>query len=144
MAYSSQTDLTTEIAEATVRELTDDSNTGAIDSDKVARAIANADAVIDAHVRVHYSVPIAPPIPALIRKLSIDLATFNLYSRRAALFDIPNWIDTRQKDAMRMLEKIREGKMDLGIEPPPAISSAAVASASGDEYLFDADTLGEF
>lgn len=143
MSYSSQTDLTNEIGEATVRELSDDLNSGSIDSDKVNRAISNADAVIDAHIRSHYSVPLSST-PALIRKLSVDLATFNLYSRRGALFDIPNWIDTRQKDAMKMLASIRDGKIDLGIEPPPAISSAAVAKAEGEDYLFDASTLEEF
>jgi phage gp36-like protein len=141
--YSVLADLQSIAEAATLVDLTDDTGTGVVDAAKVARAIADADSVIDAHLRAHYVVPLANA-PAFVRTLSCDLALFNLFSRRPSL-GIPDTIATRKKDALTHLAAVRDGKLDLGIEPPPAASSAEVATyAEGEDQLFTSATLETF
>lgn len=143
MSYCSKTDLENAFGATLIIELTDDSGTGSADATKVTRAIADADAVIDAHLRAHYDVPL-DTTPDLIRKLSKDLAIFVLYQRRASAFEIPEWMIVNHRDAMSMLGLLRKGEMDLGVEPPPAASSAEVATTDGPDRLFTADTMEDF
>jgi phage gp36-like protein len=143
VAYCIQTDLENAFGATLIVELTDDSGTGSADAARVARAIADADATIDAHLRAHYDVPLATT-PDLIRKLSKDLAIFVLYQRRAAAFEMPEWMLVNHRDAMTMLGLIRKGEVDLGVEPPPAASSAEVATSEGPTRLFTTDTMEDF
>lgn len=144
MSYSALADLQAAVESALLVQLTDDAASGSVDSAKIARAIADADAVIDAHLRAHYSTPLASPTPALVRMLSVDLALHQLYERRAAHFGMPEHMRDKHKNAMALLGKIREGAIDLGIEPPPAESSAEVATYQTSDQHFTADTLEDF
>ena len=144
MAYCALSDLENMVASTLLIELTDDESAGTVNSARIAQAIADADAVVDGHLRVRYSVPLATPVPALIKKLSADLSLFNLFSRRGAHFELPQWVRDKNKAAMDMLKAMRDGNMDVGTEPPPASSSAQVATYSGPERLFTADTMKDF
>ena len=75
MAYCVQSDLTEAIHEDVLVDLTDDDNLGVVDASRVERAIADADAEINAYCGVRYSVPF-DTTPALIRKLSVDIALY--------------------------------------------------------------------
>jgi phage gp36-like protein len=144
MAYCTQSDLSASVESTLLVDLTDDLGAGSIDAAKITRAIADADSVIDGYARGIYSVPIPIPLPTLIRKLSVDLSLYNLFSRRGSAFELPAWIETKHKDAMSMLRDIRDGKIDLGVEPPPSESTAQVADYSGNDQLFNASTMEEF
>lgn len=143
MSYCTQTDLEKAIPAYRLVELTVDDGSATADVDKIARAITNADSVIDAHVRAHYSVPLSP-VPALILKLSVDLALYELFGLRGPDYDMPKWMQTRYDAAVQMLEAIEEGKRNLGIEPPPAESAAVIAEADGPDRLFTAETLVDY
>lgn len=144
MAYSALADLQAAVEAALLVQWTDDAAAGVVDSAKVSRAIADADAVIDAHLRAHYSVPLASPIPALVRMLSVDLALHQLCGRRAPHFEMPEWLRDKRKEALALLGKIRSGDLDLGIEPPPTESTAEVATYQANEQLFTPATLEDF
>jgi len=81
MSYSLQADLLEQISEAKLKQLTDDADTGSIDADVITRSIADADAEIDGYCGVRYTVPFTT-IPTIIRKVSVDIAIYNLYARR--------------------------------------------------------------
>jgi phage gp36-like protein len=144
VAYSTLEDLQAAVETALLVQLTDDAGAGSVDATKVARAVADADAVVDAHLRAHYSVPLASPIPAIVRMLSVDLALHQLYERRAAHFGMPEHIRDKRKDALALLSKIRSGDVDLGVEPPPTASTAEAATYQAEDQVFTATTMEDF
>ena len=62
------------VSNAQLIQLTDDAKTGEVDTDKVTKAIEDAEAEVNGYVGRRYTVPIAAPIPNLIQKLSTDIA----------------------------------------------------------------------
>lgn len=144
MAYCSQSDLENAIEENILIELSDDDKDGVIDSGIVERAIADADAIVNSYLRKVFSVPLDPPIPDIVRKLSVDLSIYNLFARRAAHFDTPEWLIKKHDDSFSMLRAINRGEIDLDVEPPPANSAAQVASVNYPTRLFTDSTLEDF
>lgn len=114
MAYSTQADILLQIDEARLIQLTDDEGSGTIDANRVERAIADADEEIDGYLGSIHRVPISPA-PRILRKLSVDIAIYNLYRR------MDNMTDQRAeayKNAIRFLEQVAMGKISLGAEDP--------------------------
>ncbi|OPL10677.1 MAG: hypothetical protein AVO38_16365 [delta proteobacterium ML8_D] len=114
MAYSTEADLTEQISEDTLTQLTDDADAGSVDSDVVTRAIADADAEIDGYCGTRYSLPFSP-VPGLIRKISVDIAIYNLYARRKG---VPEDRQKRYNDAVRFLRDVSKGVATLGSDEP--------------------------
>lgn len=116
MAYCAQADIEEQLSQAELIQLTDDTGTGSVDATAVARAIADADDEINSYLQERYTVPLAP-VPGLVRKLSVDLAIYNLYSRR----DIGMPVRTQRYEAdVKLLKSLAKGEASLGVEPPPA------------------------
>ena len=137
MPYSTKDDILEQIAAAELVRLTDDADLGAVDEAVVARAIADADAEIDAYLGERYTLPLSP-VPALARKLSVDIALYNLYSRRLAA---PEPRQRRYEDAKALLREAARGLVALG-EGAPAEEAAQdlpEATTSASERRF---TLG--
>jgi len=114
MSYSAQADLTEQISEDKLTQLTDDADAGSIDADAVTRAIADADAEIDGYCATRYTVPFSP-VPVLIRKISVDIAIYNLYARRTS---VPEDRQKRYTDAIRFLKDVAKGIATLGNDEP--------------------------
>lgn len=114
-----------------------------LDTDKIARAIAGADAIIDLHVRGRYAVPLSP-VPAEILGISCDIARFKLYSDSTKATEAA--IEAH-KAAMAMLVAIRDGKMPLDAAAASATDAAASANdvefASEDRF-FTRDSLKSY
>lgn len=137
MAYATEADLEKRISPAELTELADDDGDGARDASVVADAIADADAEIDGYIAKHYAVPLASA-PGLVRKLSADLAIYNLYVRRG--------VDSEQKrarydDAITLLRLIADGKATLGAAVEPPKSAAAGGQFDANERRFTRDSL---
>lgn len=142
MAYIVQDDLLGQLPQAQLVQLTDDIGNGVIDETRVTQAITDAEAEIDGYVATRYAVPIAAPVPALIKKLAIDITVYNLWRRRQK---IPDMIRTAYEDAVKKLEAIAKGTITLGVDPAPAESTKSSAGeTSGPERVFDRDKLGSF
>ncbi|PKN35648.1 MAG: DUF1320 domain-containing protein [Deltaproteobacteria bacterium HGW-Deltaproteobacteria-19] len=116
MAYSTQTDIEEQVSQAELIELTDDTGAGSVDTSAVARAIADADAEIDGYCGARYTVPFSPA-PAMIRKLSVDIAVYNLFSRRSNL-KMPEDRQKRYDNAVRFLRDVSRGLISLGADAP--------------------------
>lgn len=114
MAYSLQADLLEQISEDKLTQLTDDDDTGSIDSDVITRAIADADAEIDGYAGTLYDVPFSP-VPVSIRKRSVDIAIYNLYARRKGA---PEDRRIRYNDAIRFLKDLSKGIVTVGADGP--------------------------
>ncbi|MHB8772964.1 MAG: gp436 family protein [Syntrophales bacterium] len=129
MAYCTQANILNLISEATLISLTDDDGVGAVDAAKVTAAIADADATIDSYCQARYSIPLSP-VPAKIAQISVDISVYNLYSRSD--LEMPAGRKERNKDAIRFLEKVADGKIQLGASTPaPADTDNSVSMESG-------------
>jgi phage gp36-like protein len=142
MAYCTLADIKKAITEAVLIQLTDDDNIGAVITENVNKAIAQADSTIDAYCRNP-----APfdPVPDKISELSVDIAVYNLYSRSD--LDMPDIRKERKDAAIRFLEKVSEGKISqLGATTPaPSTANDAVTvSSAGRERIFSLDKMKGF
>jgi len=139
MAYSAQADLEEQLSGTELIELTDDAGAGEVDTSALARAIADADAEIDSYCAARYTTPFSP-VPVMIRKLSVDIALYNLFSRRSAL-KIPEERQKRYDNAVRFLRDVAKGLISLGADAPsePTDGKPQAARAKGDRVF----TLGK-
>lgn len=138
--YATLADLLEQMDEEVLIQLTDDVKIGAVDSTVIDRAVANAVAVIDAHCGDRYSVPFSP-VPDLVRMYAVDLAAYNLYSRRPNI-ETPEVIGERQKQALAHLRLIQKGEASAGV--PVVVTSGPEtfgAMVSGNERLFSRRTM---
>ena len=130
MSYTSQTRIERSIGSTLLIQLTDDSGAGSVDSDVLNQAIESAGNEIDGYIQAHYSVPLATT-PGMIQVIADDLTVYYLYYHRRNSFGIPDGIWETYKMRIKQLEKINDGKIDLGVEPPPSKSSKVMAQSDG-------------
>jgi len=142
MAYCAQdethNDILDQIDEAILIQLTDDTGAGAVDEDKVTKAIEDADATIDAYCQGRYTIPLSP-VPDKIRQVSVDIAIYNLFSRRGDA--APETRKDRHKEAIRFLEKVGEGKIRLGAATPAPSNTPDTVNISSNKRIFDRDKM---
>jgi len=141
MAYSTQDDMLQQLDETSLIRLTDDAEDGVIDAEVVTRAITDADATIDAYCQGRYTVPLTP-VPDKIRGISVDIAVYNLYSRKGDT--APDIRKDRHKEAIRFLEKVSEGKIKLGALTPAPINTADSVQIEGNDKIFTRTKMGGF
>jgi len=116
MPYSTLSDLKKQLSEDLLIKLTDDHELGIVDQPTIDDAIAGADAEIDSYLAGRYNVPLSP-VPVLVRRSSVDIAIYNLYSRRMGA---PEDRVERYNNTTRLLKAISDGKATLGQTPAPA------------------------
>lgn len=144
MAYSIQSDIEEKIELAELVAITDEDDTGLVDTDKVTRAIADADAEIDAYCGKRYKVPF-DSVPAMIRKVSVAISIYNLFQGHSGA---PEDRETDYKNAIAFLDRVSKGSVSLGVQPPPDppdeghTSGSAIASTR--VKTFGEDTMEKF
>jgi phage gp36-like protein len=141
MSYCLQTDIVNQIDSTVLLQLTDDAGTGVIDAGIVTRAIADADATIDSYCQDRYTIPLSP-VPAKIRQVSVDISIYNLYSRREDV--VPDIRKERNQAAIRFLEKVADGKIQLGVATLTPTNTDNSVSISGNTRLFTRDKMSGF
>jgi phage gp36-like protein len=140
MPYSTVEDLRKLLPEEVLIQLTDDEALEAVNTGRAQEAIQQADAVIDAYLGARYQVPLAEPVPELIKKLSVDMAIYHLYSRRTE--EMPELRRQRYRDALKTLKDISQGLISLGAqEPNPSREDGPQVSTSEQDRTFTKDTL---
>jgi phage gp36-like protein len=144
MPYCALDDLKKIVADQDLIQLTDDHiPPRAIVTANVDRAIADAGELIDGYLRNRYSLPLSP-LPGIIGTLAGDIAVYRLYARRATIAP-PEGVAERYKNALKLLERIQEGKITLGasiITSPEG--SANTVSVSSADRVFTRDSLKGF
>lgn len=123
--YCTKQDITKAITEEKVIQLTDDDNVGLVIDAHVTTAIQTADSEIDGFCAVKYSVPFAI-VPPIIKGLSVEIAVYYLHKRRT----VPEKIEKAYDKAIARLKDISRGTLSLGIDPPPAATSAGGAESN--------------
>ena len=134
MAYSTIDDIRKLLPEEELLALTDDEALGTVGQGRVDEAVAQADAEVDSYCAVRYTVPVSP-VPALLRKLSVDIAVYALYSR--AVQSVPEVRGERYRSAIRQLEGISKGTLTLGVEEADASeATGAETNKASDTSVF--------
>jgi phage gp36-like protein len=148
--YSTFDDIKKLIPEETIIQLTDDENLGSVNQSRIDEAIAQADSEIDSYCGGRYTVPLggtAPGeiVPDIVKKISVDIAIYNLYSRRVEV--IPETRAERYKNAVRQLEGIAKGTVSIGeaAAPPATTAEGGVEGNRTDEdRIFTKETLNGY
>ncbi len=114
--YCTIEDIQKFVDNSTLIHLTDDNQTGEIDTTVIEEAIIYSETLTDAYLRGRYSLPL-PQAIKIITFIVLDLSIYRLYSRRLGT-DMPESINEKYKNAIKTLEKIQKGIVSLGIEIP--------------------------
>jgi phage gp36-like protein len=130
--YCTIDDLREQSSEEFLLRCTDDDGTGEINQAIVNKKIEDAQTEIDSYCRAQYPVPFQT-VPGLIRKLTVDIALYNLLSKRGIDEDSPDVILVkRYRDAVKLLENLAKGIVTIGPtvagEPSPQPQQAAIVS----------------
>ena len=116
MAYATLAELLSRFGD--VAQVADVDGTGEIDAEKVARALGDADAEIDAALVGRYALPMVP-VPELLTRIACDLARESLYD------DAPTDVVTdRAEKARALLVAVAAGKMRFEAAAAPTETSA--------------------
>ncbi len=126
MAYCTQTDMLEAISEEDLIDITDDADAGTVDTDAVDRAIADADAEINTYCAAQYDVPFST-VPAMVRKLAVDIAVYNLYARRRGA---PEDRKERYDNTIALLRSVAAGTVSLGVDTPSPDDDGGPAAAN--------------
>jgi phage gp36-like protein len=144
MSYATNADIEERLGTATYIELTDDTNSGVADEDKVTEARTAAEAEIDSYLGRRYAVPTdisgQPSLAAILKKLTLDLAEYRLRARR-----LPVAEDVRllRDAAVLWLSRLAKGEVtlpsttELPLNPASGPAGAAVGRSrvlSGEEW----------
>src|SRR5688572_12127218 len=137
MSYILQSDLESGgLSTSQLIQLTDDLKTGEVDTDKVTKAIEDAEGEVNGYLGKRYAVPIAPPVPNLVQKLSTDIAIWNVYRRRQRA---PENVRQAYEDAIKTLLLIADGTIVLDVAVPPPPATLTGGEVFGPERIFDRD-----
>lgn len=146
MGYCTIDDIIKMLPEDQLIRLTDDEGTGSYNEGRATEAIDSGSEEIDTYLGGRVALPIEGDIPPILGKLNVDIAICNLYSRLAE--EIPSTRADRYKNAIRFLEKVSEGKISLGLQPPPSPPGEGEYSdgvrISTRKQVFDEDTMEKY
>lgn len=141
MPYTTPEELRTRFGAVEIDQLADPLRTGTPDDEIVGRAIADADALINAHLAGRYTLPLLT-VPEVLSTIACDVARFKLWHRQA-----PEEVRERYEDALAQLKMFALGTLVL---PPDAITgeSAPVQSIRTEVItpgrVFTRDTLSGY
>lgn len=152
MGYNTIDDILGEVSEDVLLQLVDDSETeltadmiklvlsggdlSGLSADQVAaatvavssitKALNRADSEVDGYCGKRYKVPF-DTLPDFVKALSLDIAVFNLFSRRE---NVPENRKDRRASAVKNLEQIAKGIVTLGMQDPTPTETFTSATPS--------------
>lgn len=138
MSYASITTLNAQFGAREVVALTDRDLDGIADQDVLDDALATADNLIDSYIGRRYPVPLVD-VPKLISTVAGTIVRYNLSGAGVTETDPAR---NRYRDAIKLLESIRDGDLSLGPDPAgePTAQATAIRVVGGNRK-FVAETL---
>lgn len=135
MAYTSAVALQARFGDRVGELVRDDPTT----NPQVARAIQDATAEVDSYLQGRFRVPLAV-VPPILEQIASDIALYRLLTVRtdAEVEDARR----RYEDALKRLQQIRDGRLDLGLpyaDAPVAGPSPVLMTSS--PRLFSRESL---
>jgi phage gp36-like protein len=144
MAYATQQDMEDRFGERELVDLTDRDLplTGAIVAGVVTKAIADAEAEIQAYISARYPLPLPTSAPPILVRLTCDIARYYLYFYTQT---IPDAVQKAYVNSVTLLKRISEGKAELAVTPPAvAPTEPSGISTSASTRIFTEDELDDY
>ena len=136
------TDLQRAVTLTTLIQLTDDGNTGAVDTDNAEWAINAAAGVIDSYISQVAALPLSVTPAAPLTAINVDLAVCRLFGRVQT--DLPeDWKD-RCDRALALLEKIADGSVNLFPVPDDPSESRRMIHVETRDKDFPASVMEKY
>jgi phage gp36-like protein len=139
MSYCTLQDMLDRLGEEQLIELTDFENAGVVHEGRVQQAIQDAEAEVNAYAQMRYKVPFDPP-PSIIRKVTLDLAIYNLFKARGFDEKADDAVVEARRSAVAFLERLAKGLVSIGAPQPRKDEGARVTAA---KRVFTRDSLEE-
>ncbi|MDJ1463408.1 DUF1320 domain-containing protein [Nitratireductor sp. GZWM139] len=138
MAYCTLQELTDRYSQRMLVEISDraDAPTGAVDTDLIDRAVADADALINGYLKVRYRLPLAS-IPRLVKDLSLRISIYYAHAHIAS-----DKIRRDYEEALSTLKHISQGLIRLDLDgAEPEASGASEVRTNNPERPITATTM---
>lgn len=139
--YASQDDLVGRFGEPELIQLTDraDPPAGAIDATVVAKALADADELINGYLAGGgVALPLAST-PEIVKRLACDVARYFLSAAQPT-----ETVRQNYEDALKTLRMIADGTMKLQVAGAVADGNESLAEISGEDRRLSRTTLKGF
>ncbi len=141
--YCTLQDIKDQLPESVIIELTDDESNGTVNQGRVDAAIKAATDIINTYCRGLYPVPFNP-VPGEILSVAVDIAKFNLFSRRGFNEDTADSVVVKRYNAaIKWLENVAKGTVKLDYSLPAPANEGGV-SITSTTRVFSRDKLGGF
>ena len=127
MAYSTESDIIKRLPESDLQKLTDDDNSGIVDSSVVSECIEQADGMIDGSLARYYKLPLSST-PALVKKLSCDIAIYLFFQRKTN--EVPPAWNAAYNMAMTTLKEIAKGNIILSVDTVIETDTSSVSTGT--------------
>lgn len=133
MSYATPADITAQFGEREIIALSDRDNLGYVDTAVLQGALDNATEEIEAYLVGRYVVPLVV-VSRLLVTYCGDIARYRLSGAQVTEVDV---VRNRYKDALRFLEAVRDGKIDLGAD----VAAATAAATQDLVYVTDGERV---
>ncbi|MFA5825840.1 MAG: DUF1320 domain-containing protein [Gallionellaceae bacterium] len=141
MSYATLADLIDQFDEHEVLALTDRNGDGVPDAPLVAKALLRASNTIDSYLAGRFPLPLSV-VPDQLVDLCCDIARYKLVGSTVTETEE---VRNRYKDALKALEQIRDGKLDIGLTVAGAAPAEnASVRVVGGGRVFTRDSLRDF
>jgi phage gp36-like protein len=105
-----------------------------------AEIIENASGTVDGFSAGRYVTP-WNPVPVVIKTIALDIAVYNLYSRRE---NVPELRKERHTNAMKLLDRLAQGKLTIGAGQVPQPTAGGAAAYRSRTKIFDSALMDTF
>ena len=141
MSYSTISDLINQFGEIEVVAITDRNRDGVIDEPVANSALQRASDMMDSYLVARYPLPLSV-VPHQLVDLCCDIARYKLLGSDVTETDPARY---RYKDALRTLEHIRDGKIDIGLSVAGLSPAESVSVKTiGGGRKFDRVSLSDY
>ncbi len=127
MPYCNQADIEGEIQNSDLIALTDDTQTGNINSTILNQVISNASSYIDSLVSNIYTTPFADPVPSTVKSMAITIVCYRLLRRRLVPDEKNNFYD-EFVSVNEFLKQVNIGEQHISQAPARTFPQGAVNS----------------
>ncbi|MEP0860572.1 MAG: DUF1320 domain-containing protein [Ignavibacterium sp.] len=140
MAYIDEAILERYISRDELIRLTDDENSGSVNSERLNEAINIASNEFENYVRDLYDISLfSSPLPDQLTQIICDITIYNLYKRRYRL-EMPESIINIYNLAISQLSKIAKGELQINL-PKKTTAGFIKINKTEDDRIFNKDTL---
>lgn len=139
--YATLANMIDQFEEREVLALADRDGDGVADAAIVDYALRRASVTMDAYLAARYPLPLSS-VPEQLMDICCDIARYKLCGSGVTETEE---VRNRYKDALRMLEQIRDGKLDIGLSVSgQAPAKSAPVQVAGGARTFTRESLGDY